>query len=64
MSEWASAHIHGTDLVRINVQYGNRIHLVHMRISKIQAFLDAVQREHTRVSVAGLTPDLQPPAAH
>jgi hypothetical protein len=32
-------------MVRINVQYANKIHLVHMRISKIEAFAAAIQRE-------------------
>lgn len=48
-SEWASAHIHGSDVLRINVQYGNKINLVHMRISKIQAFVDAIERERKAV---------------
>lgn len=44
-SDWASAHLNGSDLLRINVQYANRIHLVHMRISKIEDFIAAIQRE-------------------
>lgn len=46
-SDWASAHLHGTDVLRINVQYANKIHLLHMRISKIEAFAAAIQREQT-----------------
>jgi hypothetical protein len=42
-ASWAAAHIHGPDIIRINVQHQNHIICIHMQISKISDFLDRVR---------------------
>jgi hypothetical protein len=44
-SEWACAHVEGSDLIRVNVQYANKINLIHMKVSKIASFLEAVRKD-------------------
>jgi hypothetical protein len=44
-AEWAAAHIHDKDTIRVNIQQRNRIYCIHMNIDKISPFLERVRRE-------------------
>ncbi len=46
-SSWAQAHIEAPNLVRFNIQYGNKIKCIHMDIDKISNLLDMIRREQT-----------------
>jgi hypothetical protein len=62
-AEWAGAHIHGSDVIRINIQQHQELRLVHMRISKLSEFIDAIQvaqKVYRRVPSPGV--EQSPPA--
>lgn len=45
-SEWAQAHVdqYGGNIMRINVQMGNAIKTIHIRIDKLASFLEDIRR--------------------
>ena len=50
-AEWAAAHLHGPDMVRINIQYANHVYCVHVQVSELANFLERIRRAQENVNV-------------
>ena len=56
-AEWAAAHLHGPDMVRINIQYANHVYCVHVNIDEIAPFLERVRKAQERQKQQGSPSD-------